>query len=144
MQDLQAKETGSYLKEFDNFISANSSNYNHKYNYNLPAQTSYKNSYYPQNIDHANYSLILPVLIKPEVLILSVATVAASFFLYNSNLLQKTWVGNTLLSKTDPDASHQTDHQTEFVSISSSSGDSDHINLQKNSHRRSKACFFAR
>ena len=87
MQDLQAEKTGSDYQEFDNFISADDSNY--KYNYNLLAQTSYKNSYYPQNIDHTNYSLILPVLIKPEVLILSVATVAASFFVYNSNLLQK-------------------------------------------------------
>ena len=144
VQDLQAKDTGSYFKEFDNFTYADNSNYNYKYNhkdnYNLLAQTSYKNSYYPQNIDHANYSLALPVLIKPEVLILSVATVAASFFLYNSNLLQKTWVGNTLLSKLDPDVSPQTDHKTQFLSISSSS-DSDHINLQKNSHKDPKPVF---
>ena len=73
VQDLQAKDTGSSLKEFNNFISADYSNYkhkyNHKYSYNFLARTSYKNSYYPQNIDHANHSLILPVLIKPEVLI---------------------------------------------------------------------------
>ena len=145
VQDLQAKETGSYLKEFDNFISADDSNYNykykHKYNYNLLAQTSYKSSYYPQNIDHANYSLALPVLIKPEILILSVATVAASFFVYNSNLLQKAWLGNTLLSELDPDASSQTDHQTEFVSISSSSGESDHITLEKNLQQDPKPVF---
>ena len=106
VQDLQAQETGIDYQEFNNFISADDSNYNykynHKYNYNLLAQTSYKNSYYSQNIDHANYSLILPVLIKPEVLILSVATVAASFFVYNNNLLQKAWLGNTLLTKANP------------------------------------------
>ena len=147
MQDLQAKETGSDYQEFDNFISADNSNYNykykykHKYNYNLLAQNSYKNSYYPQNIDHANYSLALPVLIKPEILILSVATMAASFFLYNSNLLQKAWLGNTLLTKTDQADSHQTDHQTEFVSISSRSDDSDHINLEKNSSEDPKPVF---
>ena len=147
VQDLQAKETGSYLKEFDNFISADDSNYNykykHKYNYKLLAQTSYKSGYYPQNIDHANYSLMLqlPVLIKLEILILSVATVAASFFVYNSNLLQKTWPGNTLLSELDPDVSPQTDHQTEFLSIGSSSGDDSDINLQQNSHEDPKPVF---
>ena len=136
VKDLQAEETGSYYQEFDNFISADYSNHSH--NYNLLDQTSYKNNYYPQNIDHANYSLILPVLIKPEVLILSVATVAASFFVYNSNLLQKTWVGNTLLTKTNPADSHQTYHQKEFVSISSGN---DHINLQQNSHDDPKPVF---
>ena len=140
VQDLQAEETDSYLKEFDNFISADdsnySNNYNHKYNYNLLAQNSYKSSYYPQNIDHANYSLILPFLIKPEVFILSVATMAASFFVYNSNLLQKAWPGNTLLTKADPADSHQ----TEFFS-SISSGDSDHINLQQNSPEDPKPVF---
>ena len=137
IQDLQAKDTGSSLKKFDNFIFANDSNYKHKYNYNLLAQTSYKNSYYPQKIDHANYSLALPVLIKPEVLILSVATMAASFFVYNSNLLQKAWLGNTLLTKADPEDLHQ----TEFLSISSSSGDSDHINLEKNLQEDPKPVF---
>ena len=141
VQDLQAKETGSYLKDFDNFTYADDSNYNHKYNYNLLAQTSFKNSYYPQKIDHANYSLALPVLIKPEVLILSIATVVASFFAYNSNLLQRAWPGNTLLTKKDPADSHQTEHQTEFVSISSSSGDSDHINLEKNLQEDPKPVF---
>ena len=135
VQDLQAKETGSDYQEFDNFISADDSNY--KYNYNLLDQTSYKSSYYLQNINHANYSLILPVLIKPEVLILSVATVAASFFAYNSNLLQKAWLGSTLLSKVDPADSHQTG----FASINSSSDDSDHINLQQNSHEDPKPVF---
>ena len=140
-QALQAQETGSSYQEFDNFISANNSNYSHKYNYNLLAQTSYKNSYYPQNINHANYSLILPLpfLIKPEVLKLSVATVAASFFIYNSNLLQKTWVNNKLLTKTNPADSHQTYHQKE--SLSSSGVDSDHINLQQNSHEDPKPVF---
>ena len=143
VQDLQAKETGSSYQEFDNFAYTNDSNYkyNHKYNYNLLAQTSYKNSYYPQNINHANYSLALPVLIKPEILILSVATMAASFFLYNSNLLQKAWLGNTLLNKTNQAVSNQTDHQTEFVSISSSS-DNDHIKLQQNSHENPKPVFW--
>ena len=136
VQDLQAKETSNSLKEFDNFISADYSNHSH--NYNLLAQTSYKNSYYQQNIDHANYSLILPVLIKPEVLILSVATVAASFFVYNSNLLQKAWLGNTLLTKTNLAGSHQTYHQKEFASKSS---DSDHISLQQNSHEDPKPVF---
>ena len=142
VQDLQAEEKASSYQEFDNFISADDLNYNYKYNhkdnYNLLAQTSYKNSYYPQNINHANYSLALPVLIKPEVLILSVATMAASFFVYNSNLLQRSWLGNILLSKLDPDASPQTDHQTEFVS---SSDDSDHINLEKNSSEDPKPVF---
>ena len=138
VQNLQAKDIGNSLKEFDNFISADDSNYKykHKYSYNLLAQTSYKNSYYPQNIDHANYSLVLPVFIKPEVLILSVATVATSFFVYNSNLLQKAWPGNTLLTKADPVDSHQ----TEFFS-SISSGDSDHINSQQNSHEDPKPVF---
>ena len=142
VQNLQAQETGSDFKEFDNFIYADDSNYNYKYsykdNYNLLVQTSYKNSYYPQNIDHANYSLVLPVFIKPEVLILSIATVAASFFLYNSNLLQKAWPGNTLLTKADPAGSHQ----TEFFSSISSSVDSDHINLEKNSQQDPKPIFF--
>ena len=145
VHDLQAKETASFYQEFNNFISADDSNYkynyDHKYNYNLLAQTSFKNSYYPQNIDHANYSLVLPILIKPEVLILSVATMAASFFLYNNNLLQKTWLGDTLLSKTDQSTSHQTDHQTEFFSIGNSSGDSDHINLQQNLQEDPKPVF---
>ena len=146
VQDLQAQEMGSSFKEFDNFISADDSNYKykHKYNYNLLAQTSYKNSYYLQNINHANYSLILPLpfFIKPEVLILSVATMAASFFVYNSNLLQKAWPGNTLLTKKDPAASHQTEHQTEFVSISSSSSaDIGYINLQQNSSEDPKPVF---
>ena len=146
VQGLQAQETGSDFKEFDNFISVDDSNYshnyNHKYNYSLLAQTSYKNSYYPQNIDHANYSLALPVLIKPEILIFSVATMAASFFVYNSNLLQKAWLGNRLLlNKADPADSHQTDHKKEFFTINSSSDDSDHINLEKNSHEDPKPVF---
>ena len=132
VQDLQAQETGSDYQEFNNFISADDSNY--KYNYNLLAQTSYKNSYYPQNIDHANYSLALPVLIKPEILILSVATMAASFFVYNSNLLQRSWLGNTLLTKTDPADLNQ----KEFASKSS---DSDHISLQQNSSEDPKPVF---
>ena len=66
---------------------------------------------------------------------------AASFFVYNSNLLQKAWLGNTLLTTADPADSHQTDHQTEFVNISSSSGDSDHINLQQNSQEDPKPVF---
>ena len=136
VQDLQAKETGGFYQEFDNFISADNSNYN--YNYNLLAQTSYKNSYYPQNIDHANYSLILPVFIKPEVLILSVATVAASFFVYNSNLLQKAWVGNTLLTEVDPGESYQKG----FFSKKSTSDDSNHTNFKKKLYEDPKPFFF--
>ena len=132
VQDLQAQETSSDFKEFDNFISADDLNY--KYKYNLLDRTSFKNSYYPQNIDYANYSLVLPVFIKPEVFILSVATMAASFFVYNSNLVQKAWPGNTLLTKADPADLNQ----TEFVS----SSDSNHIYLQQNSHEDPKPVFF--
>ena len=143
VQDLQAKDTANYLKEFDNFISADDSNYYHnyyhKYNYNLLAQTSYRNSYYPQNIDHANYSLILSFNQTRSFNIIC-CDCGSIFFLYNSNLLQKAWVGSTLLSKANPAASHQTDHQTEFVSINS--GDSDHINLEKNSHKDPKPVFW--
>ena len=83
---------------------------------------------------------ILLVLIKPEVLILSVVIVAVFFFAYSSNLLQKAWLGSTLLTKTDPADLNQTDHKKESVSISS--GDSDHINLQQNSHEDPKELYF--